>query len=35
MMYHHYLCRLQQDVYDSIGEDAVEKPKVDADGKEG
>jgi dynein heavy chain 1 len=21
MMYHHYLCRLQQDVYDSIGED--------------
>jgi hypothetical protein len=25
MMYHHYLCRLQQDVYDSIGEDTDQK----------
>ena len=21
MLYHHYLCRLQQDVYDSVGDD--------------
>lgn len=35
MMYHHYLCRLQQDVYDSVGDEVDQKQLAEGDKGEG
>jgi len=34
MMYHHYLCRLKQDVYDTIGDEPA-AATVKKEGEEG